>query len=349
MIQFVHYGLTNCTGRNIFRRKVDGRPRRDAARAGDERGGGRPGRAAHRAGRPRHPAFAHPGHARGRGEGAGPRLRYVLLDTDAGTEGELPEILSRAEGEGFAGLNITFPYKQAVIGHLGRLSSAAERIGAVNTVVFGEVRQGHNTDCWGFAESLRRGLPDAPMGNVLLLGAGGAGAAVAHALADMGAGRIRIADTREGAAEALAEAVPRAKPAGDLARAAAEADGIVNATPVGMAKLPGTPIDPSLIEARHWVADIGLLPTGDRAAEGRPRPRLPHPRWRGHGGFPRPCGPSSSSPGAPRMPSACRQPSAPPGRSGAHEDRHRHRLHLRQPRGQDRGHRRRRLHRDRDI
>ncbi|MBS8228206.1 hypothetical protein DYI42_18420 [Vannielia litorea] len=83
---------------------------------------------------------------------------------------------------------------------------------------------------------------------------------MAHALADVGAGRIRIADTRAGAAEALARQVPRAEPATDLPEAAARATGIVNATPVGMAKLPGMPIGATLLEPRHWIADIIYFP-----------------------------------------------------------------------------------------
>ncbi|WP_108661969.1 shikimate dehydrogenase [Acuticoccus kandeliae] len=192
--------------------------------------------------------------------------RYDLLDTDAGTRGTLAEIVARAEADGFAGLNVTYPYKQEAIALLDELSDAARRVGAVNTIVFRDGRRfGHNTDFWGFAESVRRDLPDAPMGTVLLLGAGGAGGAVAHALAELGAGRILITDTRAEAAAALVGAVNavapwRASLAGDLAMAAAVADGIVNATPVGMAKLPGTPIDPALLERRHWVADIIYFP-----------------------------------------------------------------------------------------
>ena len=93
---------------------------------------------------------------------------YELLDTDAGTEDDLAAILSRAEAEGFAGLNVTYPYKQAVMEHLDQVSDAAGRIGAVNTVVFRDGgRFGHNTDFWGFSESVRRGLKDAPMDRVL--------------------------------------------------------------------------------------------------------------------------------------------------------------------------------------
>ncbi|SHJ32238.1 shikimate dehydrogenase [Palleronia salina] len=187
--------------------------------------------------------------------------RYELIDTDTGPARDLPEILSRAEAEGFAGLNVTFPYKQEVMAHLDHLSDAARRVGAVNTVVFHEgQRFGHNTDFWGFKESLRVGLPDAPLDDVLLIGAGGAGGALAHALADAGAARIRIHDTRDGAAASLARGLAVAEPAGDLADAATHVSGIVNATPVGMAKLPGMPIAPPLLHARHWVADIIYFP-----------------------------------------------------------------------------------------
>lgn len=187
---------------------------------------------------------------------------YELLDKDAGIDAELTEILDLCERAGFVGLNVTFPFKQAVIPYLHQMSDAARRIGAVNTIVFRDgSRFGHNTDFWGFSQSLRRGLPDVSMNTVLLIGAGGAGAAIAHALIDLEVGELLIADTRDGAAEALAQAAgPRASAVGYLAAAAAAADGIINATPAGMASSPGIPIEPSLIEARHWVADIVYFP-----------------------------------------------------------------------------------------
>ena len=187
---------------------------------------------------------------------------YELLDTDEDAEADIQQILDRAEAAGFAGLNVTFPYKQAVIPHLDELSDAARRIGAVNTIVFRDGKRfGHNTDFWGFSENLRRGLADTELGTVLLIGAGGAGAALAHALVSMNATRLLIADTRTDAAEKLALAAgPSASAVTDIAAAVAAADGIVNATPVGMAKLPGTPLDPTLLAPRHWVADIVYFP-----------------------------------------------------------------------------------------
>lgn len=191
--------------------------------------------------------------------------RYDLIDTDGQSDEQLSTILDRAEAEGFAGLNITFPYKQDVISLLDNVSNAAQRVGAVNTVVFKSGRRfGHNTDFWGFSESFRRGLPDVRLNTVLLIGAGGAGGAVAHALSDAGAERILISDTRMEAAEALAAAVcsagGQAEAAPELDLAAARADGIVNATPMGMIKLPGTPLPPACLTAAHWVADVVYFP-----------------------------------------------------------------------------------------
>ncbi|OEV07191.1 shikimate dehydrogenase, partial [Streptomyces nanshensis] len=145
-------------------------------------------------------------------------LRYVyrLVDLDGtgaspgppGPGEAAPEragALVRAAGElGFDGLNITHPCKQAVIPHLDELAPQAEALGAVNTVVFDGGRAiGHNTDVTGFAASFARGLPDAGIEEVVLLGAGGAGAAVAHAMLGLGTGHLTVVDAEAGRAAGL--------------------------------------------------------------------------------------------------------------------------------------------------
>ena len=84
----------------------------------------------------------------------------------------MPGLIDAARVMGFAGLNITYPCKQAVLPLLDALSNEARAIGAVNTIVRDGGRLvGHNTDGSGFAESFRRGLPDAKRDSVVLLGA----------------------------------------------------------------------------------------------------------------------------------------------------------------------------------
>lgn len=201
----------------------------------------------------------------------GLRAVYRILDMDdpARRELTLRAMLESAEACGFDGLNVTYPYKIEIIPLLDGLSENARAVGAVNTVVLRDGRRtGHNTDLWGFAESFRRGLPGVETGHALLAGAGGAGVAVAHALADCGLRRLSILDVDAGRAAWLAGQLMANRP-GTVAKAVDDIrtltgqdrpDGIVNATPVGMAKLPGMAVPADFIDPAMWVADIVYFP-----------------------------------------------------------------------------------------
>ena len=204
-------------------------------------------------------------------EGAEQGLRYIykLIDLEVlGLDASaLPEILTAAQRFGFAGLNITHPCKQSVIPLLDELSPDAAALGAVNTVVLKDGRRvGHNTDWWGFAESFRRELSDMLRDRVVQFGAGGAGAAVAHALLTLGAGEITLVDTDEVRARNLAAALcerfgeRRVRAGADVAEAMAAANGMVNTTPLGMAKYPGMAIPADQLRPDLWVADIVYFP-----------------------------------------------------------------------------------------
>ena len=200
----------------------------------------------------------------------GLRLVYSLFDfTDRGwSDDQLPQLLEAARRIGFAGLNVTFPFKQAVMPLLDELSDGARMVGAVNTIAFRNGRAiGYNTDITGFAEGFLAELADAPRDIVLQLGCGGAGAATAHALLSMlGAGQLVLADTDPLRVRALhghlAEVygAKRVLMTADPVAAMARADGMVNATPIGMDKFPGLPIAAAAIAQRHWVADIVYFP-----------------------------------------------------------------------------------------
>ncbi len=204
-------------------------------------------------------------------EGDAQNLRYLyrLIDLDQlGLDSSaLPDLLKAAERMNFTGLNITFPCKQSILSLLDELSPEARGIGAVNTVVLKDgKRVGHNTDCLGFAEGFRRGLPEVARRRVVQMGAGGAGAAVAHALLSEGVEHLSIFDVENQRAQSLADnlnqhfGADRAKAGSDLSSTLASADGLVNTTPMGMAKLPGMPVPVELLRADLWVAEIVYFP-----------------------------------------------------------------------------------------
>jgi len=197
-------------------------------------------------------------------EALGLRYLYQRIDLDAlGLDaGALPELMTAAERLGFAGLNITYPCKQAVVPLLHELSPEARALGAVNTVVLAKGRRfGYNTDATGFAEGFRRGLPGAKLDRVVLLGAGGAGAAVAHALLGLGARRVQVFDQDLNRSRALVERLgERAEEGEDLRQAMAGADGLIHCTPTGMAGHPGMALPPELLKPSHWVAEVVYVP-----------------------------------------------------------------------------------------
>jgi shikimate dehydrogenase len=203
------------------------------------------------------------------GDAQGLRYLYRLIDLDQLQLDScaLPDLLLAAERMNFTGLNITFPCKQTIIPLLDELSPQARGIGAVNTVVLKDGKRiGHNTDCLGFAEGFRRGLQDASVERVVQMGAGGAGAAVAHALLSEGVQLLSIFDVETRRAQALADnlnqyfGAGRAAASQDLPSALAVADGLVNTTPMGMKKLPGMPVPVELLHKELWVAEIVYFP-----------------------------------------------------------------------------------------
>lgn len=199
----------------------------------------------------------------------GLRLHYQLIDLDRSAQGAdaLPTLISAARTMGFAGLNITYPCKQAVIHLLDELSDEAQAMGAVNTVVFKDGRAiGHNTDGSGWRWGLERQLPGASLSRVVLLGAGGAGSAIAHAALRMGVQQLVLVDSDTARAGELAERLNglypgrRAGFTADAAAALQGATGLVHATPTGMDKLPGLPLRAELLRPELWVSEIVYFP-----------------------------------------------------------------------------------------
>ena len=203
------------------------------------------------------------------GRAAGLSLTYRIIDAEVEGFGvdDLGEVLGWARRLGMDGLNITHPFKQAVIPLLDEVSQDAADLGAVNTVVLrGGKAFGHNTDWSGWGRAFRRALPDAVGDRAVLVGTGGAGAGVGYALLEQGARHVAVLDVEPARASALAErlaarfGVDRVTPVTDLEAALATADGVVNATPVGMLGHEGLPVPAELLDARLWVSDVVYFP-----------------------------------------------------------------------------------------
>jgi shikimate dehydrogenase len=196
------------------------------------------------------------------------QLVYRLIDFDSVglKDSDLGKMIAMAETLGFAGVNVTHPYKQAVIAHLDSLAPNAAALGAVNTVRFSNgKRTGHNTNWSGFASLVQTHIGADPRGKIAQIGAGGAGSATAYALLRSGAD-VAIYDPEPGKAAELATRLSplfadrRISAASSPEAAIDGATGITQTSPVGMAAHPGLPFDPGLLCAGQWLIDIIYFP-----------------------------------------------------------------------------------------
>ena len=151
------------------------------------------------------------------------------------------------EARNFRGLNVTIPYKQAVMKHCAELSPEAMEVGSVNTLI---VRPdgslfGHNTDIDGFIYMLRRGEIDPAGAKAVILGSGGTSLTARAALTRLGAREI-VTVSRKGPVDYAA-----------LYAEHADAEILVNATPVGMYPKNGaSPVELDRLPKVRGVADV---------------------------------------------------------------------------------------------
>ena len=193
------------------------------------------------------------------------RIDGAYLPLPVRPEALSPVIAGLAE-LGFRGVNVTIPHKQAVLKLCTNVDSTAERIGAVNTVVFREGGlHGSNSDAFGFLENLQRGAPDwqPAAGPAVVLGAGGAARAVIVALLDAGVPGIRLVNRTLARAEALAEAFGErvaARSWQDVESELAEARLLVNSTSLGMTGQPDLALDLTALPRIAVVTDLVYAP-----------------------------------------------------------------------------------------
>jgi shikimate dehydrogenase len=201
---------------------------------------------------------------------AGITGHYHLMDVDQLPGRTLPALLDAVKVAGFLGINVTYPFKQAIMPLLDELAPEAKQVGAVNTVVISPDGHtiGHNTDRVGFRQSFEEGLGRvaAEGRTAVLVGAGGAGSAVAFALMDLGVETLILHDKDTARAMALMTDIVahfgarRCRLSRALSQDIQSAAGVVNATPIGMSGFPGNPVPVDAVRADHWVADVIYTP-----------------------------------------------------------------------------------------
>lgn len=196
-------------------------------------------------------------------EALGVHCHYQLIEVAGAGSEELRLLLEGVRRFGFAGVNVTYPYKEAVVPLLDELSPGAAAIGAVNAVaVRGGRLIGHNTDTTGFALAIADLLARSRDGAVALIGAGGIGRAIAFALNGLGVTEVSVFDTDRAKAEALARLLPggQIRVADDVQAALHDAVGVINATPIGMLPSRVSPVPEALLHRGLWVVDAVYSP-----------------------------------------------------------------------------------------
>jgi shikimate dehydrogenase len=184
------------------------------------------------------------------------------LDVD-----QLAAVIGEVRSQGFVGVNVTYPFKQAALDLVDRAGPGVNAIGAVNTVVFRpeHVISGFNTDHSGLQRRWRQQMGAKSPETVAVIGAGGVGRAAAFAFAGLGAEEIRVSDVDTGRAEKLVHDLARSYPGVTVNRASQEsairsATGIFNGTPLGMHFSPGTPVSLDAIGGQQWLFDAVYTP-----------------------------------------------------------------------------------------
>ena len=204
------------------------------------------------------------------GAALGLSYSYGRIDTAGKTlsAADLQGVLKLAEVDGYSGLNITHPHKTVAASAVDQLEGVAEDLGSVNTILFKNGKcLGYNTDYGGFQSAFDQRFGVKQNETVLLCGAGGAGSAVALALADLGFDRLVLVDPDLNKAVELKSRLEALRPSIFVSASAGVRDvpfeylsGAVNCSPLGMTGRPGLAFDPSLLSRKAWVVDIVYFP-----------------------------------------------------------------------------------------
>ena len=201
------------------------------------------------------------------GESLGLPVRYDLVDSLGVADFDFPGAIRALREEGYRGTNVTFPFKERAAQLADIRSQGVRRVGTANTLLFeAEGLRAENTDYTGFISAYRHSFGSQPAGNVLLIGAGGVGRAVACALGELGVSSIHLLEhnttrgrnlSRDLAALGIAATCVTPE---QVQQQMPHWQGVANCSPIGHINHPGCPIDPAGLGGQHWVFDAVYIP-----------------------------------------------------------------------------------------
>lgn len=194
-------------------------------------------------------------------------VRYDLVDS-LGVEGfDFPSAIQTLREKGYRGTNVTFPFKEKAAELADIRGEGVRRVGTANTLLFdAEGLRAENTDYTGFISAYRHSFGDQPAGDVLLIGAGGVGRAVACALGELAASCLHILERDSARGESLSRDLNAMGITAECItpeqaqHALPEWQGVVNCSPIGHINHPGCPIDTAGLGPQHWVFDAVYIP-----------------------------------------------------------------------------------------
>jgi len=195
----------------------------------------------------------------------GYELSFELIDSANRTPFDFRATVDELRSWGWTGVTVTHPFKISAAAYAAdAMQTAASHLGAANALIFEEddVR-GHNTDYTGFLSAWRANMGAETPGRVAMAGAGGVAAALAPALLELGAEEIALWDIDPAKATALKTKLNnkvRVVSASEAIGATHEADGLVNASALGMAEYPGMAFAANAIGKQTWAFDAVYTP-----------------------------------------------------------------------------------------
>lgn len=203
------------------------------------------------------------------GELYGIKISYRLMDlADQAKPVSIIKELQRCQKEGFVGVNVTHPYKKQAFKHVTTFDHFPQGLTSVNTVLYdGDKLMADNTDYSGFCKAYTHQFgKDCTPGKVIMLGAGGVGVAIGFALKYLGVKELLIHDKIEESAQDLAKLLQtrgvkaRVLTDQDVIPEMQQADGLINATPIGMFQYPGNPFPLDGFASNKWAFDAVYTP-----------------------------------------------------------------------------------------